>query len=98
MPLGIWQLLVDRADEIGKAERCERHAGDVVLFRQRLEALPVKDGESQRSEVLGEPVRAGVVGGRTLGEYQRDQDFFRQCADNLRLDRLETLIAGPDAV
>ena len=98
MPLGIRQLLVDRTDEIRQAERCERDAGDIVLFCQRLEALPVEDRKLERGEIPGEPVRAAVVWSRTLGEHQGDQHFLRQRPHYLGLDGLETLVPGPDAV
>src|SRR2546423_234255 len=98
MPLGIRQLVIDRADEIRKPEGGERDAGDIVLLCQRLEALPVEDRKIERGEIPGEPVRAGVVRGRTLGEHEGDQNFLRQGSDYLRLDCFETLVAGPDAV
>src|SRR5919202_5395994 len=98
MPLGIWELLIDGTNEVRQAERREDHSSNIVLLRKRLEALSVEDGKVERDKVLGEPVRTGVVGRRTLREHQGDQDFLRQCSDYLKLDRLESLVAGAYAV
>jgi hypothetical protein len=98
MPFRIRQLMVNRADEIRKAERWKRDASDVIFFSQGHEALPVEDGKLERGKVPGEFVGTGIVIGGALGKHKRHQHVFRQRSDDVRFNRLKTFVPGPDAV
>jgi hypothetical protein len=80
MPLRIRQLIVNRADEIRKAERGELDTGDVVFFGQCHEALSIEDGKAQRREVPGKVEGTVIVRRRTLREHEGYQDILCQCS------------------